>query len=249
LIDEENKKETGVILFEQKGNNLNGSILTPTGDYRYFGGYVSASDFEAASFDGVFNYLIKGKVTSDGKLEAKILSNSMTKIEGKKNPKAILPDAYAQTQVEALNFEFPDLNGKKISLNDAKFKNKPVIIQLFGSWCPNCIDEMNYLIPWYNENQKRGIEIVALAFERSLTPAQSKKQLLKVQKQKKITYTLLLADKIPGLKNFISFPTTVFLNKKHEVVKVHAGFTGPSTGEFYENWKNEFNKTVNAIIK
>ena len=56
-------------------------------------------------------------------------------------------------------------------------------------------------------------------------------------------------DKIPGLKNFISFPTTVFLNKKHEVVKVHAGFTGPGTGEFFEQWKKEFNETVNGLLK
>lgn len=56
-------------------------------------------------------------------------------------------------------------------------------------------------------------------------------------------------EKIPGLKNFISFPTTVFLNKKHEVVKVHAGFTGPSTGAFFEKWKQEFNATVNELVK
>ena len=74
----------------------------------------------------------------------------------------------------------------------------------------------------------------------------------------KIPYTVLIAgstsqdkpaDKIPGIKNFISFPTTVFLNKKHEVVKVHAGFTGPSTGEFYQKWKTEFNQTVDELLK
>lgn len=258
LTDESDKKDVGVIVFEQKGNELNGSILTPTGDYRYMEGFVSGSEFEAASFDGVYNYIVRGNVDKDGKLVAKILSNTKTMIEGKKDPNAELPDAYKQTQVESLNFSFPDLSGKQVTLNDKKFKNKPVIIQFFGSWCPNCLDEMNYLIPWYKENKGRGIEIVALAFERSLSVEEAKKQLKKVQKKKKIPYTLLLAgstsehkpmDKIPGLKNFISFPTTVFLNKKHEVVKVHAGFTGPSTGEFYTRWKTEFNQTVNEILK
>ncbi len=258
LTDESDKIEAGVIVFDQKGNELNGSILTPTGDYRYMEGFVSGSEFEAASFDGVYNYLVRGTVDKDGKLVAQILSNTKTKIEGKKDPKAELPDAYKQTQVEALDFSFPDLTGKQVSLKDKKFKNKPVIIQFFGSWCPNCLDEMNYLIPWYNENRRRGIEIMALSFERSLDVAEAKKQLMKVQKSKKIPYTLLIAgstsedkpmDKLPGLKNFISFPTTVFLNKKHEVVKVHAGFTGPSTGEFYTKWKTEFNQTVNELLK
>ena len=93
-------------------------------------------------------------------------------------------------------------------------------MQFFGSWCPNCIDEMNYLIPWYKNNSKRGIEVVALSFERSLSEIDAKRQLIKVQKKKQVPYTLLLAchtpedkpmDKIPNLKNFASFPTTVFL--------------------------------------
>lgn len=256
LIDGD-RKDKGILVFEQKNSTLHGSILTPTGDYRYIEGYVSGNEFEAASFDGIYNYLLKGKVEG-GKLTANILASYTTKIEGQKDQKAALPDAYKQTQVAALNFKFPDLKGKMVTLNDAQFKNKPVVVQFFGSWCPNCIDEMNYLIPWYKENQKRGIEIVALSFERSLNQAEAKRQLLKVQKKRNVPYPLLLAgstgedkpaDKIPGLKNFISFPTTVFLNKKHEVVKVHAGFNGPSTGEFYEKWKLEFNQTVDDLLK
>lgn len=257
LIDTENKESPGIAIFEQKGNYVSGTIITPTGDYRYLEGFVSAREFELASFDGVFNYLLQGRVENDV-LKASLASNLVTIIEGKKNPNALLPDPYKQTEVSALDFKFPDLKGKMISLSDPKFKNKPVIVQFFGSWCPNCIDEMNYLIPWYNENHKRGIEIIALAFERSLSEMDAKRQLLKVQKKKEVPYTLLQAgstyhdkpaDKIPGLKNFISFPTTVFLNKKHEVVKVHAGFTGPSTGEFFEKWKNEFNQTVSELLK
>ena len=117
---------------------------------------------------------------------------------------------------------------------------------------------MNFLIPWYKNNHKRGVEIIALAFERSLSPEEANKQLLKVQKKMQVPYTLLQAgstaedkpmDKILGLKNFISFPTTIFLDKKHKVVKVHAGFSGPSTGEFFETWKKEFNQTVNGLLK
>lgn len=258
LNDEDmNKEYKGILIFEQKGNDLYGSLLTPTGDYRYIEGFVSGKEFEAASFDGIYNYLLKGELEK-GKLKARILSSYRVLIEGKKDENAALPDAYKQTQVEKLNFQFPDLKEKKVSLDDPKFKGKPVIIQFFGSWCPNCLDETHYLIPWYKKNRKRGIEIIALAFERSLGPKEAKIQLLKTQKKMKIPYTVLIAgttsmdrpaEKIPGLKNFISFPTTVFLNKKHEVVKVHAGFTGPSTGEYYEKWKSEFNQTVDELLK
>lgn len=263
MEDEKGVKSPGIANLVQKDGKLSGSILTPTGDYRYLDGHVWGDSFEAASFDGVYNYVFKGslkqnKKTKEEKMEANLLSNSNTIVKGKKDPKATLPDAYKQTEIKELKFIFPDLKGQNVSLNHPKFKGKPVIVQIFGSWCPNCIDEMNYLIPWYNENSKRGIEIIALSFERSLSAEDATKQLLKVQKKKNVPYVMLQAgstsedkpaDKLPGLKNFISFPTTIFLNKNHEVVKVHAGFNGPSTGEFFETWKKEFNHHVDELLK
>lgn len=255
LIDNASNS-TGIVVFTQNGEKLDGSILTPTGDYRYFSGYVTGRSFVAASFDGVFNYLYKGEI-KDGKLRSALLANYKTEIIGERNNTATLPDAYKQTELPSLEFSFPDLEGKMVSLSDARFKNKPVIVQFFGSWCPNCIDELNFLVPWYKENAKKGIEAVALAFERSLDEKASLRQLKKIKDKKKVPYPILVAglsadvkpaDKIKGLKNFISFPTTIFLNKKHEVVKVHAGFTGPGTGEFYEQWKNEFYQTVGELL-
>lgn len=257
MEDEKGVKSPGLGNLTQKGNQLSGSILTPTGDYRYLDGYVSGNRFEAASFDGVYNYVFQGSV-KDGKMEAALLSNTKTKINGNLDPKATLPDAYKQTELKELKFIFPDLKGQSVSLNHPKFKNKPVVVQIYGSWCPNCVDEMNYLIPWYKQNAKRGVEIIALAFERSLSAEEATKQLQKVKNKMKVPYAILQAgstsedkpmDKIIGLKNFISFPTTIFLNKKHEVVKVHAGFNGPSTGEYYKIWIKEFNDTVDGLLK
>lgn len=257
MKEDEGKEYKGIVLFEQKGNELHGTIMSPTGDYRYFEGYVSGDNFEAASFDGVYNYVIKGKVNKK-KLEGSIMANWMTKIEGRKDSRATLPNPYQQTQLEKLSFSYPDIDGRKVSLSDERFKGKPVIVTFFGSWCPNCIDEVKYLNPWYKENKSRGIEIVALGFERSLSEAQARMQLTKAVKKLGIPFPVLLVgataedkpmDKIPGLKNFISFPTTVFLNKKHEVVKVHAGFTGPSTGKHFEHWKKEFNRDVDKLLE
>ncbi len=257
MEDENGQKTPGIGIFKQKGNFFTGSILTPTGDFRYLEGVVVKHKFEAASFDGVYNYAFSGTII-DGKMQAMILSNFKTKVSGHLDPKAELPDAYKQTELKELKFIFPNVKGENVSLNHPKFKNKPVIVQIYGSWCPNCMDEMKFLIPWYKQNSKRGVEVVALAFERSLGPDDARKQLRKVQDKYKVPYPILQvgstaedkpADKLPGLKNFISFPTTVFLNKKHEVVKVHAGFSGPSTGEFFETWKKEFNQTVNGLLK
>jgi thiol-disulfide isomerase/thioredoxin len=257
LTHDTSEKEKGVLIFKQHKNKIEGSILTPTGDYRYMEGIVTENKFMAASFDGVYNYLFTGEII-EGKIKAEILNSYKTQVEGIRDDKAALPDAYAQTKVSSLKFEFPDVFGKKVNLQDEKFKNKPVIIQIFGSWCPNCLDEMNFLIQWSSKNSNRPIEILALAFERSLDSKGAKAQLLKTYKKYQIPYTVLLAgstsedkpmEKLKGLKNFISFPTTIFLNKNHEVVKVHTGFSGPSTGEYYDKWKNEFNTIVDELLK
>lgn len=245
-------------IFEQTNNYVSGSILTQSGDYRFIEGYISDSDIEMASFDGVYNFLLKGSGNNDT-FTVEMLSSSKTTITAFRNADAKLPDAFAQTQLDKMqDWSFPDDEGKIHSLASDVYKNKAVIIQIFGSWCPNCMDETKFMIPWYLANKNRGVEVVALAFERSLTALDAKRQISRFRRKMSVPYPLLIAGStadvkpdqvLTGLKNFISFPTTIFLNKKHEVYKVHAGFSGPATGVYFEEYKKEFNQTVDHILK
>lgn len=254
----DHKGEVNILLLEQTANKIQGSYLTKYGDYRTFSGVVNGSEFNAASFDGVYNYLIKGELHNN-ELKAQILANYQIELKGKRDPKAKLPDPYQLTQAtEKLAFSFPDLQGKSVSLSDQAFAGKPVIIQIFGSWCPNCIEELDYLIPWYAANAKRGIEIIAVSFERTNDLKRAQMILKKLASKHQLNYPMLIAGvsatdtpekKLAGLKNFMAFPTTLFLDKKHNVFKVHTGFTGPSTKEFYEQWILEFNATVDQLLK
>lgn len=255
FTESDGTKTEAVLLLDQSGSTLHASIMTKTGDYRYIDGHVYGSEFEAAAFDGVYNFVFKGKVA--GKIiHGTFAAKTVTPFKAVKNDKAALPDPLKQTQVEAIDFTFPDINGKNVSLSD--YKGKPVIIQIFGSWCPNCIDELGFLAPWYEQNKKRGIEIVGLSFERALSLKDAQMQLTKVVKKREIPYPMLLAGvdgndtpekKLPGIKNFISFPTTIFLNREHKVHKVHAGFNGPGTGLYYSEFKNMFEQTVNELLR
>jgi len=255
ITETDGKKTQAILLLDQSGNSLQASILTPTGDYRYIDGYVSGSNFETGAFDGVFNFVFRGKLEGQ-LLSGEIASKSTTKFTAKRDDNVTLPDPLKQTQVESIDFAFPDMQGKTVSLAD--YKGKPVIIQIFGSWCPNCIDELGFLGPWYEKNKNLGVQVVALSFERALTPQDALKHLQKVVKKRAIPYPVLLAGtsgadtpatKLPGIKNFISFPTTIFLNKNHQVHKVHAGFNGPGTGLYYNEFKTMFETTISEITK
>ncbi len=253
LTSGDGKKTPAIILFDQSGDTLNASILTPTGDYRYIDGHVTGNEFIAAAFDGVYHFTFQGKLEGET-LTGSLSGKSITHFSAKKNPQAQLPDPYTQTQIEQVSFKFLDVFGKEFTLED--FKGKPVVLQIFGSWCPNCIDELDFLGPWYTRNKKRGVEIIALSFEYATTPEAARKHLKKVIEKRNIPYPVLLAgtsradkpeDKLPTLKNFISFPTTIFLDRNHKVKKVHAGFNGPSTGLYYSEFKTMFEKSIDEI--
>ena len=50
------------------------------------------------------------------------------------------------------------------------------------------------------------------------------------------------------LKDIIGFPTTIIIDKKGDVRKIHTGFSGPGTGEHYIEFISEFEKLTNDLL-
>lgn len=251
--------------FAQKEGRLSGTFLTSTGDYRYLEGTVSDENLYLSCFDGANAYLFTGKLINDSTLvEGKFYAGLKGIYDwvARKDDKAILPDAYSLTALKTgykkIDFSFPDLEGNKVSLSDPKFKSKLVLVQFFGSWCPNCMDETAYLVPFYKKYREKGVEIVALAYERTTDFEKSKRNVDRLRKRFNVPYDMLLtgytndktqvAESLPMLENFIAFPTLIVIDKKGIVRKIHTGFTGPGTGKHYTEFVNEFERTINNLL-
>jgi peroxiredoxin len=257
------KTEKAVGLFKQSGNKITGTFLRITGDSRYLEGIVEGNDFYLSSFIGSTPSYYKGTFATDGSLVGSVVSaRGDIPFIGKQNANAALPDAnkltFLKEGYKTLDFSLPDANGKKVSLSDEKYKNKVVILTITGSWCPNCIDEASFLAPWFKENHKRGVEIISLHYERQLDPVYVKKTLNRFREQFGIEYDQVIAGKpdkkivaesLPALSNFLSFPTTIIINKKGEVAKIHTGYSGPATGKYYTDFVKEFNKEIDELLK
>lgn len=255
-------QEKAVGIFNQKGNKLTASFLKITGDTRYLEGIIEDNTIKLSSFIGSNPVLYTAKVNSDGILQGEYInSRNAISFIATPNANAALPDAYTLTKLtnseEKFNFEFNDINGKKVSSSDIKFRGKPLIIAIGGTWCPNCMDEAAFLGPWYKANRNRDIEIIGLQFEFQTDSQHIKKVFNRFQKQFGIEYTLLvggIADKqevlksLPSLANFLSFPTTIFVDRNGQIHKIHTGFTGPATGKNYTNFIKEFNEEVDYLI-
>jgi thiol-disulfide isomerase/thioredoxin len=248
--------------FDQKGSILTGSVLTTTGDYRFLEGVVQGKKFAVSAFGGSTPYLLKGEFSNDDTFTGEFITPRHTaKIEGKRNAKAALPDPYLASHLKdgftSINFTFPNLDKKQVSLSDSVYKGKVVIVTVLGSWCPNCLDENAFLAGWYKANHKRGVEIIGLGFERNFDFLSAQKSLSILKKRLGITYEILFAGQsstesaskaLPALSGIVAFPTTIFIDKKGNVRKVHTGFNGPATGKFYDEFKVEFNKLIDSLL-
>lgn len=259
-------RDTTVGEFKQDGAHLTGTFLTTTGDYRYLDGAVVGDSLYLSCFDGGHAFIFKAKINSndsmtDGKMYSGI--SGLDSWAAVRNENAKLPDAYSLTFLKPgykkISFRFKDINGREVSLSDARFKGKVIIVQILGSWCPNCMDETNYMVSsYYPKYHKKGVEVVGLAYERTTDFAASQRTLRQMKAHFNIPYPLLITGYTPGkgdpqkslpmLADFKGFPTTIIIDKKGDVRKIHTGFSGPGTGEYYTQFIDEFQKLTDDLL-
>ena len=247
-------------VFSQTDKKVTGTFLTSSGDYRFLEGNVIGDSLFLSTFNGVFVYLFKARIV-ENRIEGTFYSGThyQTSWSGLSNPKAELPDPESLTTISdkelPLTFTFPDTDSLPVALSDPAFKDKVIVVQILGSWCPNCLDETTFLAPFYDRYKDKGLEIIGLAFEKTDDFARAAANVKRLQKRFSIHYQLLIAsnrDKIkatmPRLNNFIGFPTTIILDKNHKVRKIHAGFSGQATGIEFERYKDAFELYINKLL-
>ena len=248
-------------LFDRMGDDLYGTFATETGDYRFLQGKVDGDSFSLSTFDGSHLFIFTGKISNDKIIDGHFYSGSHyhTTWNGFKNENVQLtnPDKMTTLKegIEQINFTFPNLNNEPISLSDNQFKNKVVIIQILGSWCPNCMDETRYFKELYAKYNSDGLEIIGLAFERSSNFDEAKASLSKAISDLEVPYTILVAGTpkesataLPMITPIKSYPTSIVIDKNGKVVKIHTGFYGPSTGSYYENYTKEMEELITHLL-
>ncbi len=258
------RKAVGI--FEQNGNKITGSFLTPSADYRYLDGIVTGDSLKLSGFDGDNIHLFEARIENENVISGGAFYNGYNGMEtwtARKNNAVALPEVddptHLRTGETKLNFTFNDLNGKPVSINDERFKNKVVVIQLMGSWCANCLDETKFLAGYYKNNHSKGVEVIALAYELTTDSSRSQKSVSKFQQLFHVQYPMLITgaaagdDKktektLPQLTPIRSFPTTIFLDKKGNVREIHTNFYGPASGEYFIESKNKFYETVERLL-
>ncbi len=252
-------------IFKMKDIHITGTFLTETGDYRFLEGEQSAFDkISLSCFDGSHAFLFTGEVKGDSIVNGHFYSGSHWHEPwvAVRNDKFELrnPDSltYLKPGYSKVDFSFKNLEGKTVSLSDEKYKNKVVIVQLTGTWCPNCMDETKFLAPFYEKYKKQGLEIVALAFERTDDFAKAVSNVQRTKNKFNVNYDFLITMKtgaqqaseaLPMLNAVMAFPTTIYIDKKGNVRKIYTGFSGPATGDAYTKFVEETTLFVEKMLK
>lgn len=222
-------------IFDQIGHKVTGTFRTTTGDYRYLEGSIEKDSLRLSTFDGAHAFMFEALVT-DSTMTGMFYSGNNWKepFTAVRNENYELPKADSLTFIkegfEKLEFSFKNTKGEIVSLADEQFKNKVVIVQIMGTWCPNCVDESRYFAKFYEENKLKNLAFVSLAFEHTKTEDKAMASINKFKEALNIPYPILLAQygtsdkkkankKLPMLNHILSYPTTIFIGKDGKVRK------------------------------
>ncbi len=249
------------LIVQQSGAEVSASILRVDGDTGTLSGRFRGGKFVLSHFSGARPALLEATVASDGALRLVLNGKEMTALRPAVARARGLPepdDPNRHTRMadpeEPLRFRFPDLSGRMIAESDPRFRGKVLLINITGSWCPNCHDEAPFLAELYQRYRDRGLEIVALSFEEG-EQLSNPTRLRAFIRQYGIAYTVLLAgepgeakDRLAQAVNWNAWPTTFFVGRDGRVRKVHAGFPSRASGRFYVQAKEEFTAAVEQLL-
>src|SRR5690554_7950896 len=92
-------------------------------------------------------------------------------------------------------FQFKNLNGQNYVYPNQQLKGKVVIVQILGTWCPNCLDETKFYNELYDQFHNEGLEIIGVAYE---SPENFEDQVERIQRyidNKSVPYPILVGGR------------------------------------------------------
>ncbi|MEO1082974.1 MAG: TlpA disulfide reductase family protein [Acidobacteriota bacterium] len=266
-FSDEDGSETARGEFTQTGERVTGTFLTPTGDYRFLEGRYADGLLRLSTFDGAHAFLFTARADvasgelRDGHFYSRDTYHATWTARRLQGDEEVLPDAWEQVGLTndegRFAWSFEDIDGKPISSDDPRFRGKVTLVNLFGTWCPNCNDEAPLLAAWYKRYRDEGLEVVGLAYEFTGDVERDRAQLRRFKDRYTISYPLLLAgvsDKaaaaqtVPDLTAVIAYPTTVFIGRDGKVRKIHSGFAGPGTGRHHSELVSELEGLIRDLL-
>jgi thiol-disulfide isomerase/thioredoxin len=258
-------EEVLVGVFEQKiGNFVTGSFLSETGDYRYLNGHVAGNTIHLQTYTGYWAFAVAATLQSEDQMTGNFYSGASYNA-----PFTAVRDSSVQLRDESsltylikrdepvmLN-DLIKMNGRKTTI-DLAAEKQLTLIQIMGTWCPNCLDETQLLKELQASYGSKGLKVLALAFEVGSDTKQQRARLKNWMKSMNVTYPVYLAGtsskdaasaRFPMLNGIMSFPTALLVDQQGRIIAIHTGFSGPATGEAYTELVKKYKQEIENSLE
>lgn len=254
------------LVVTQQGAEVTATVLRVDGDAGAHVGRWQDSVFRLSHFDGTRPGVLELRPHSDGALHVTQRSprgparvyvawrEAERVARGLEAPADVRTFTGVRDSTARFTFDFPDLEGRRVSDRDARFAGKVVVVNVTGTWCPNCHDEAPFLTALYAEYGARGLEVVALDFE----DAEELQDLARVRafvRRYGVTYPYLIAGtprevaaRIPLAVNLNTWPATFFLGRDGRVRAVRTGFAAKSSGPHHDAMVADYRAIVERLL-
>jgi len=251
------------LYLRQSGSAVSGAILKTSGDTGALIGQWNGNVLVLSHFAGDRPLLFEARLNQDGTLSITLdrrftyRAARTSEALAKGLPEPPDPSRFTSVKDPTAPFHFSGLtlDGRRMSDADPEFRGKAVVLEIGGTWCPNCHDEVPFLVALYKEFHARGLEVVGLSFELDPDLARARPRVLAFIKRYGVAFSMLVpgtpdevASKLPQLVNFGVYPTTIFIGRDGRVRSVHAGFASAATGEEHERLEREERTLVEQLL-
>lgn len=258
--------EPAIGIFVADNGHVKGSFATETGDLRFLEGATTRDSLFLSSFNGSQAFLFRAAVHKDS-LIGEFRSGHRWKQPwyAVRNPHFALADDETMTQLDPAHpvaFSFPGTDGVVHSLQDEQYKGRAVVVEIMGTWCPNCLDGSRMLNEFHAKYRAEGLEVVALCFERYADSSAAMAAIHNFKERTGVDYDMLYAGfankdsvvrKLPFISQLKSYPTTLLIGRDGSVRRIFTGIYGPGTGvrytRFHERMENSIVELLREAVK
>lgn len=258
--DKPDQSYKAVGTFTQVGSDITGTFQTETGDYRYLQGNVIKDKMKLSVFDGSHAFYFEAKQVTDGELIGIFRSGKhyTSNWSAKRNPEMALTNPFELTSTTDEDIDWSQLKFKndhgKLMPVITRPTNQVTLLNIMGTWCPNCKDEMKYLKEI--KALYPDLKIKTVSYERYKDETKNLAAIARYKKAMDIPWQIYLggyaskkesSEDFPFLSKIISYPTLLVLDKKNQIRSIHTGFNGPATKE-YSGFKKEMNTLIEQLM-
>jgi len=251
------------LYLRQSGSAVSGAILKTSGDSGALTGHWNGNTLVLSHFAGERPLLLEAHlngdstlgITLDRKFTYRAARTSEARAKGIPEPPD--PSRFTSVKDPTAPFHFGGLalDGHQVTDADPEFRGKAVILTIGGTWCPNCHDEVPFLVALYKQFHAQGLEVVGLNFELDPNLSQARPRVLAFIKRYGVEFPMLVpgtpdevSSRLPQLVNFGVYPTTIFIGRDGRVRSVHAGFASAATGEEHQRLEREERELVEQLL-